>query len=290
MLVRKRVVVNVGFQGKSTDDESLNKEIREKYVGYNYCIGTVEDATIVQKGFSKLSRRKNIYAMIPIILDLRIFTIPEDFIVANAELIMIKNNINNNSAYIFKCSFKDEMGNPIVSEIKATNGSMQPKYNGVLNTMNKPPESLKLYKHLAIGDRCNLICRNTFICDGKTQIHFNCDIIEHAEPKYFVHSNSINIDRIKALAVKEKIKLPLFEKHTFDGIIDKLVEGESYAMTIYGFRKIVPETDTIDFIKLEKTKKVERSDRLEDLSIGLDSIDEYLYAVMLNWKCAANNF
>jgi hypothetical protein len=288
MLVTKRIVVNARISSKSIDDVTVTKEIESKYVGYNYGnLGLVNSLTVVQKGFCMLSSKKSIFAVLPVIVDLRIFTIPEGFIIANAELNTIKNNLDNNSFYLFSCSPKDEFGNQIISKHKDKDGKDLDNFVAVLSTMNKTPEMVKNYRHLAIGSRCNVMCKNVMINDGKLHIAFNCDIVEHIELRYFIHDASIDTKRINDLAIKAKASGPIFSLHAsyFGKTVEKLEVGKPYCMSIYGLSpESDPKDEAIDFIKLNTTEAVMHSNSSMDLNIGMDTINNYLYYTMLNWR------
>mgnify|MGYP000019252693 CR=1 FL=1 len=288
MLVNKRVKINARISSKTTDDISVSNEIKAKYVGFNYGnLGIVTSAEVLSKGLSCMSNKKSVFSILPVEIDLRIFTIPEGFILANATLITIKSNIDNNSFYIFSCNPKDEFGKELDSKYKGKDGDME-RFIAIVDTMNKTPEEIKNFKHLAVGSKCNLVCKNPVMNDGRPRITINCNIIEHADVKYFTYDKSIDINRIKTMVSTSKISIPLFATHLqyFDKTVGELEEGKNYCMSIYGFSPVTGDDTTIDFIKLKVTNAGLHSSASVDLDIGLDVISNYLYYNMLNWKCA----
>lgn len=291
MLVNKRVTVNARIASKTIDDNVVSEEIKAKYVGFNYGnLGMVTSVEVLRKGLSGISNKKSVFTILPVEIDLRIFTIPEGFIVANATLMMIKNNIDNNNYYIFSYFPKDEFGKEINNKYKGKDNTDMERFIAIVETMNKTPEEIKSFKHLAIGSKCNLVCKNAVMNDGKPRITFNCNILEHANVVNFVYhsvNGGIDITRIKPLMTSTKVNLPLFSEHAqyFGKTVDNLEEGKTYTMSIYGFSiPIIGDNTTIDYIKLNTTVAAMHSSGSVDLDIGLDSVGNYLYYTMMNWK------
>lgn len=260
------------YMERLINSPSISKEIVEKLsieslLGRQYgCFGLVQDVKIDQIGLFSTVDRKNIISRVPVSAELTIFSIPHGFIISNAILLHIK-PVSNNITYVFDCNFYDVDGREIYS-------STIPKtIIGTITTMDKSQESLGRYKFLKIGDRVNLVSIMSIVRDGTKNQVFNCDIIEHAMPKYFKYEKSIDTSAILSLATTDKVKYPLFEKHT-GKLVTNLIEGNVYAMTIYGFTETDNREDVIDFLTESNTL------------IGIDSLNNYLYYVMYNWKCA----
>jgi hypothetical protein len=265
----------------SISNEIVERTTVESLLGRQYgCMGLVQDVKVKQIGLFTTVDRKNVVSRVPVTIDMNIFSIPNGFVISNAILIAIK-PVSNNVTYVFNCNFYDVDGNEIAAS-KTPNTII-----GTVTTMDKSQESLARYKFLKVGDRVNLTCIMPIIRDGTKNQVFNCDIIDHLEPKYFMHDAQIDVAAILKLTVKDKIKYPLFQLHTSESSkpTTNLVEGKIYAMTIYGFHESAEET-SIDFIKQKITTETMASDSDFNVSIGISSLNNYLYYTMYNWKCA----
>lgn len=262
----------------SVNNEIVERTTVESFNGRQYsCLGLVQDIKVTNIGLFTPVDRKNIISRVPIKVDMEIFSIPHGFIISNAILKHIK-PVSNNITYVFSCNFYNVDGEEILAS------TIENSIIGTVTTMDKSQESLSRYKYLRVGDRVNLVCIMPIVRDGTKNQVFNCDIIEHAEPKYFEYNKNIDIAAILKLAVKGKVAYPLFEKHN-NNVVEKLVEGKIYSMNIYGFAES-NESDSINFINRELTTERMTSDSDYNVSLGINTLNNYLYYTMYNWRCA----
>jgi hypothetical protein len=287
MIHTKVIRFQKNITGRTNSKEAVEEEIKLNYLGKQYAgIGMVEDVKILNMGLSYTSKRKNIFASIPLEIEFTFLTLPKGFIIANAELLNRK-VIGNDTAYIFGCEFYDINGKParcnkLIVDNKEKNGIF-----GHLNNMNKPAESIHKYQYLEIGSRVNLISLITYKDDGRNVLMFSCDIIEQVEPVYFKCTDN-NLENFHKLFLDKKVQVPLFEQHNelFGKCVKELQSGEIYALTIYGFAK-KSDVSSFDFLQIDKTEHILNSDNDHVMSLGLDTLYEYMYWVLYNWICSA---
>lgn len=283
MFAKKRIYLNRKLSVVSVDDDAVRQDLTDSFVGKHYCmIGVVRGFDLHNVSAASLGPMKGAKSLVSVDVTFDILTIPPGFIMANVEVISIKQD-SNNTTYLISGQLYDVDGALVNSQIMIS-GKPLPII-GLITTMNKSVESLNRYKYLVVGSRTNIVCLTNILAEGKQlPISFNADVIDHVLPKCFVYNNSIDVKSIIDLAIKTKIDYPLFEKHKFTQSLKEtdLVEGQQYIMSVYGLSSGTTD-DSIDYITSANTKPNNSSINHE---IGLDTLSGYLYHTMYNWVCA----
>jgi hypothetical protein len=274
MLVKKRVFINRQLESLDTNVDRLKEDLTSSFVGHQFVSGLVDSFELHSVGASTPCPNKDANTLVAADVTFNILSIPPGFIIAGATIMNIKQD-SNNVTYILSAPFFDIDGKQI--------GVGRPMVIGFVTTMNKPVESLNIYKRLVIGSKVALSCISNIFAEGKMQpLTFNAEVIEHVNPKCFTHNSHIDVGRIKKLATKQKVNYPLFEHHAVGDV--ELVEGRRYCMSIYGFTEHNGGVG-IDFITLPNTVRRTGLQGIEH-EIGIDTLSNYLYYTMCNWTCA----
>lgn len=283
MLVQKRVVLERFVQTQDETKKAIEEDINKSFYGKHYCgIGVIQSADINAIGMFRPSINRWSMSVVPYDVTFNVLSIPPGTIIPNARLHMKKQN-NNNTTYLFVCKINDIDGRPFPTSTMIINGQERDGIVATISTMNKGQQSTDLYKHLVEGSMVNLVCLHAYPAEGKSQaLAFNADIITSVPPKYFKYTSMIDIDRIKKLTTKAKVDYVLFGEHNAitSKYTETLTEGTVYAMTIYGFTPATSDL-AIDFIVKPNTS----CNSAIECEIGMDTLSNYLYYTMYNWKC-----
>jgi len=282
MLVQKRIFTNRKLVNVNVNRDVIEQDLRDSFVGHQYYGGSVRSLEVKAIGSAIPSSNKSGNTGVSVEVVLSIFMVPPGFVVANGTVRNIKQD-NNVTTYVIS----GDIG--VIAPLVGNTSLSQDNENriiGLITTMNKSSESLNMYKHLVVGSKVNFVCLANISAEGRAQpLTFSADVIEHVPTKCFTYSRSIDIARIVSLATKQKVDYPLFAKHELVGIVDpnKMVEGKSYCMSIYGLAE--SRESGIDFITASHTSWTITPAGMET-HIGADTLNDYLYNVMLNWNCA----
>lgn len=292
MLSVHKFCINRNITGASLSNKVIEDDVRNSFVGIQYAgLGVIQDFNVTSIGFYSPVDGKRYISRVPIKVEFNIFSIPSGFIISNATIIHIKPE-SNNTTFVFKCDFYDITGKLIPSTNVMLKGKNAPGPGiiATMITMGKNAETLTKYNFLKLGDKVNIVCLTPVHMEGKTVLAFNCDLIEHAEPKYFKYNSSIDISEIVPMFVKDKVNYPLFSKHNMSKYTTELEEDKYYAMTIYGFSAVESqegnESNAVDFVKLDVTISRQTSNSDYETILGFDTLNKYLYYVLYNWRCA----
>ena len=280
MLGSRRMCINRQIESFDTNIDAIKDDIERSFLKHIFQNSLVTSLTINGYGPIYPCAGKSANSSVSVDTTLTSLMIPPTFIVAGATVFKTK-TMGNDTIFILSADFYDENGNKITASV--ADKDSQP-ITAFISTMNKSAESLNLYKHLVVGSQVNIVCLTNIIAEGKKQpMSINADIIEKVNPKGFIYNKSIDIERIRALVVKQKVNYPLFANHIHTGNNIELQEGKKYSMSIYGFSEV---GDALyDMINLPNTVRHNTPYGTEN-EIGIDTLSGYLYATMLNWICA----
>lgn len=288
MLCKRQYDIKRHISGQSISKKVIEDNIKDSFLGLHYGgIGLIQNFSIQAIGLFEPTIDKRSVSKVPVRVNFDMFCIPSGFIISNATLIKIRSE-NNNTTYLFNCKFYDVEGNSIFSNEITVAGKKASGIIGTMITMGKSAETLNRYKFLAEGERVNLVSIMPLPNDGKQFMMFNCDLIAAVDAKYFKYNSSMDLTKTAKLAVKDKVNYPLFSKHA--EVINKLittdlVEGTIYAMTIYGFHE-ASDANPIDFIREQSSAEITNSNTQYEVALGFDTLSNYLYYTMYNWRCA----
>lgn len=280
MLGSRRMCINRQIESFDTNIDAIKDDIERSFLKHIFQNSLVTSLTINGYGPIYPCAGKSANSSVSVDTTLTSLMIPPTFIVAGATVFKTK-TMGNDTIFILSADFYDENGNKITASV--ADKDSQP-ITAFISTMNKSAESLNLYKHLVVGSQVNIVCLTNIIAEGKKQpMSINADIIEKVNPKGFIYNKSIDIERIRALVVKQKVNYPLFANHIHTGNNIELQEGKKYSMSIYGFSEV---GDALyDMINLPNAVRHNTPYGTEN-EIGIDTLSGYLYATMLNWICA----